>query len=334
VTSLAFAGAGFISVVHGLAARHLGAPVVAVASRTGERARERAAELRAAAVTFEELPAGADAVIVSTPPAQHRAMTLAALDAGCAVLVEKPLASTLADADAICAHPRADRVVYAENLAFAPVVRRFVAEARRLGALTHLEARTVQSLPTWGGFTTVEWGGGALLDLGVHPLAIVLLAAAPAQPVAVRAELAGSPAGAHATDEHAEVSLRFDTGLVATVVSSWRGGPVPSWDAQASSATGVARMELFPNLALELSGDALHLAAPSTEPPQIEAFGYLDQLRTLVEGTPHAMGAEFGRHVLDIVCGAYQSAGLDGAWVDLPFEGPRDRPPLALWRFG
>jgi predicted dehydrogenase len=334
VTSLAFAGAGFIAVVHGLAARHLGVPVTAVASRTASRAAERAKELGAIVVSFEELSTRADVVVVSTPPALHATHALAALDAGRTVLLEKPITTTLDEADRLCAHARADHLVYAENLAFAPIVQRFVREVARLGPLTHLEARTVQSLPTWGGFTTVEWGGGALFDLGVHPLAIVLLAAGDARPVAVSAQLAGSPTGDHESDEHAEVSLRFDTGLTARVVSSWRGGPVPSWDAQASSDTGVVRMELFPNLALELSGEPVHLPGATTNPPQLDAFGYLDQLRavTSADAPGHVMTAEFGRHVLDIVCGAYQSAGLDGAWVDLPFEGPRDRPPLALWR--
>lgn len=76
---LAFAGAGTISVVHAIAAAVVEAEIVAVASRTSERATERAAQVGAAVVAFEDLPAGADAVVVCTPPDRHTADTLQAL---------------------------------------------------------------------------------------------------------------------------------------------------------------------------------------------------------------------------------------------------------------
>ena len=71
-------------------------------------------------MTYEELPAGADAVVVATPPSRHAVDVVRALEAGAVALVEKPLATTLAEADAIVeAVARTGRpVVYAENLAF------------------------------------------------------------------------------------------------------------------------------------------------------------------------------------------------------------------------
>ena len=41
-----------------------------------------------------------------------------------------------------------------------------------LGPLTHLSARAVQAPPTWRSSLTPEWGGGALFDLGVHPVGL------------------------------------------------------------------------------------------------------------------------------------------------------------------
>jgi predicted dehydrogenase len=169
----------------------------------------------------------------------------------------------------------------------------------------------------------------------VHPLSIVLLAAAPARPVAVRATIDGSRTGAHPSDEHAEVRLRFDSGLEATVVSSWRGGPVPSWTAQAASASSVVQLELNPTITLERMGEPIVLPAATVEPPQVEGFGYVEQLRALLalDRRSTAMTVDFGRHVLDIVCAAYWSAGpCSGEWVELPFAGPRNRTPLELWR--
>src|SRR5919108_2036210 len=53
-----------------------------------------------------------DAVVISAPAATHAEVTIAALDAGLHVFVEKPLCITLADADRIItARNRAGRVV-------------------------------------------------------------------------------------------------------------------------------------------------------------------------------------------------------------------------------
>jgi hypothetical protein len=75
---------------------------------------------------------------------------------------------------------------------------------------------------------------------------------------------------------------------------------------------------------------------PEGVPAQLEEMGYLPQIEAfaqdLVGRRQPEVGAAFGRSVLDLICAGYQSAGADGAWVDLPFDGHRDRTPLQLWR--
>ena len=334
MTDLAFAGAGRISIVHALAAQAIGAKVKAVASRSAGRAAKRAKELGARPVTYDELPAGADVVVVATPPARHAADALHALDAGAAVLLEKPMCTTLADADQLVA-AAGDRLVYAENLAFAPVIERALDLVGGLGPVEHLEVRARQGRPDWGDFLTAGWGGGALFDLGVHPLAVALLAASPAEVVEVKATLEG--ADDIDVDEHAQVELRFDTGLAARVEASWRAA-TPIWDLQVASPTGVVRADLIPAVTLEHNGEPVTLPAPREGiVPELETFGYIRQLETAIrvaQGTTSAMNATFGRHVLEVVCAAYASAGQGGAAVALPFVGPRDRTPLQLWRTG
>lgn len=332
--SLAFAGAGLITVVHGMAAAMASLPVAAVASRTPERAEERAGQLGARACRYDELPAGADAVVVATPPGRHVADAVAALEAGAAVLVEKPLATTLAAADELVdVAARTGRpVVYGENLLFSPVVDLALAHVDQLGALTHLSLRALQTPPDWGGFLTPEWGGGVLFDLGVHPLALAL-AVAGHHPERVSAHLEAGPG--LEVDDLARVELEFPGGLRATVECSWRH-PDVEWDLQAASASGVVRLDLQPEVALERDGEPVTL--PPTRQgadPRIERLGYVDQLRALaaaVAGTPSACDAVLGRRVLDVVAGAYASAGTGGRPVDLPFTGARDRTPLELWR--
>lgn len=340
MTTLAFAGSGRITVVHGLAAQALGLTVTNVASRQPAHAAERAAQLGAVACDYADLPAGADVVVVATPPARHVPDALAALEGGAAVIVEKPLATTLADADALvaAAGPRGDRVGYAENLLYAPIIERAVALAADLGPLHHLEVRALQPRPDWGGFLTEAWGGGVLFDLGVHPIAVALAlasAAGPARVTSVTAHLEGAPD--IAVDEHAEVNLRFDTGLEARVTASWRHRDTV-WDLEAAAATGVVRAELVPAHDLEHNGDpvALPRLRPGSAVPQLEQFGYVGQLEALTAdltaGRRPRADVELGRAVLDVVCAAYASAGDGGSAVTVPFSGPRDATPLSLWR--
>lgn len=92
-----------------------GAALAAVAVASEESARRAEAELGVPAFAgwramLEQIEL--DAVDIVVPNAMHAEVTLAALEAGLHVLVEKPLATTLADCDAIIqAARRSDRVV-------------------------------------------------------------------------------------------------------------------------------------------------------------------------------------------------------------------------------
>lgn len=95
-------------------AEHPCAQVVAVTSRTGESARKVAARLGcrvhpdAAALVADP---DVDAVVVATPDHAHADVAVAAARAGKAVLVEKPLTTSAADAHAVAAAVREAGVV-------------------------------------------------------------------------------------------------------------------------------------------------------------------------------------------------------------------------------
>ncbi|MBU3688588.1 MAG: hypothetical protein B7C54_10710 [Acidimicrobiales bacterium mtb01] len=332
--TVALCGAGLITGAHALAASSLGVPIVAVASRTRTRAEERAAQIRPAArvVEYEQLPAGADIVIVATPPGQHLEHAAHSLSRGAAVLLEKPLVRTLAEADRLVS--LGGTVLYGENLAFAPLFTEFVQRARTIGTITHFELRTLQSAPTWGGFLSPEWGGGALFDLGIHPLALAVLVARATgngEVVAARADLRGDT-----TDTHAEAVIEFASGLEARIVSSWEGPEAGVWDMQVSSKTSVVRADLRPEVGLEVNGDPIALPKARHPIPFIEQFGYEDQLRALVDsvrgGHASAIDAGFGRWMLEIVCACYVSAARGGETIPVPSGCARDKSPWELWK--
>lgn len=335
MTDWAFAGAGWITAVHALAVDALGDRVVGVASRRMESARRRTEQTGGAVLAYEQLPAGADLVIVATPPARHAVDALRAMAAGAGVVVEKPLCTRLDDADRLVRVVEAGgALTYAENLLFAPPVERALAETRSLGRLTHLSARAMQPRPTWGTFTARAWGGGVLFDLGVHPLALLLRAALPARAVGVRATFERSDDVE--VEDRASVQLRFDTGLEGHLEVSWRETDAV-WDFQAASDQGVVFLELLPEPTLERSGEPVDLGTPppDDEAPQLHALGYVEQLRDARRMWQDGRGSTVsdvyvGRDCLEVVCAA-STAARTGTEEPLPFTGPRDRPPIELW---
>ena len=104
-----------------------GSVVVAVAD-TSDVQRERArAQLPDALVTSsleELLGSGVDAVLVLTPDDTHASIAIQALEAGVAVFCEKPLATTLADTDAVLntAYRTGTRVYVGHNMRHMPMV--------------------------------------------------------------------------------------------------------------------------------------------------------------------------------------------------------------------
>jgi predicted dehydrogenase len=247
------------------------------------------------------------------------------------VLVETPLTRTLLEADALVeAEQRGAVVVYGENLLHAPVVARAIALVDPSCPLRYLEARALSPLPARDGTLDPIWGGGVLFELGVHPLALALRLAGDARPIDVVAEISTTGMG---VDDHAELRIRFDTGLEARIEASWRH-PEPVWDLQASSAEAVVRADLLPRVGLEHNGEPVALSpGPSDVEPHLVELGYVEQVRSLGSARPAtgSSGAAFGRAVLELVCAGYASAAAGGP-VALPFTGPRDRSPFALWR--
>ncbi|MBA3905963.1 MAG: Gfo/Idh/MocA family oxidoreductase [Pseudonocardiales bacterium] len=159
------------------ALRKLGHEAVAVVASDGERAARYAAQNgvgRGTSSVEEALGSGVDAVYVSTTNERHPAGVHAAVGAGCHVLCEKPLATSLDQARSMVDAAAAAGVVMATNhhLRNSPVhrtLRTLVADGalgRLLGVRVANTNMLSERLRGWRLGT--EAGAGVVLDLTVH----------------------------------------------------------------------------------------------------------------------------------------------------------------------
>jgi predicted dehydrogenase/nucleoside-diphosphate-sugar epimerase len=123
------------------------------------------------------LDAGVDVVHVLTPPATHAALTIQALDHGCHVLVEKPLATSVEECDRIGeAAARAGKCVSVQHSLLRDhfVLRALhIARGGALGEVTGVDYRRSSDYPPYPGGPHPAHhrdGGYPWRDLGVHAL--------------------------------------------------------------------------------------------------------------------------------------------------------------------
>jgi predicted dehydrogenase len=114
-----------------------------------------------------------DLVDLCVPNDEHAKMAIRALQAGKHVLVEKPIALTTADADAMVAAARASGklLMVAHVLPFVPefAFAREAVASGRYGALRAAHLMRVISKPDWSsGIADVMRSGGPAIDLHIH----------------------------------------------------------------------------------------------------------------------------------------------------------------------
>ncbi|HEY7484043.1 MAG TPA: Gfo/Idh/MocA family oxidoreductase [Streptosporangiaceae bacterium] len=197
-----------------------GHEVAAVGSRAPHTAEAFAADFGVprAYGTYAELAAddGVDVVYVATPHSGHYDAARACLEAGRAVLVEKPLTPAAADAEKLVAYAR-DRGLFLQEgmwTRFNPLIvklRELVADGA-IGDVTAVYADFCWAPPydPDSRFWSPDLAGGALLDLGVYPLAFAWMLLGPHATVQATATLA--PTG---VDANTGILLGYDSGAVA-----------------------------------------------------------------------------------------------------------------------
>lgn len=178
-----------------------------------------------------------DVVSICTPNKFHHALTLAAFEAGCNVLCEKPMAMNADEGRAMLAAARRAGKRLMINFSY-----RFSAQSRALKSQVDAGVfgdfyfgRSVwhrrRGMPGFGGWfgTKALAGGGPLIDLGVHRLDLALWLMGYPRPVWVMGstydpiarELAAAAGKSFDVEDLAAGMIRFDNGATLILEASW-----------------------------------------------------------------------------------------------------------------
>ena len=180
-TRVALVGAGYVSAYHIRALQSLPhVRIVGIADSSVARA-EALAERFAIPAVFDSLSKMAtvrpDVVHVLTPPASHARLAVEALEMGCDVFVEKPMAPTVSECDAmLAAAHRTGRTLSVNHSAKDdPVIVRALELLRRgvCGEVLAVDFYRTSEYPPYAGGTmpaAFRDGGYPLQDMGVHAL--------------------------------------------------------------------------------------------------------------------------------------------------------------------
>ena len=294
------------------------------ASRDPARAAAFAAEFRGSGSFGSYESAVADprveSVYICTPHHLHLEHARLAAESGKHILMEKPLARTVDEAQAIVevAASAGITLMVAENYRFMPPVQaaKEMVDRGDLGNLRLVQLQ--EDFP----FQPVEWrndaalnGGGVLIDGGIHKASLLAyLAGDPAEVYA--AEVPSAQPGL-AAEDGVVAMLRYDGGLVGVINHSWSAGPHSPrpWVTVSGSKASIA---------FELGGDWIDTIDGSGRSRRALAndrgglAGMVREFRgSIREGRPPSMTGEEGTRDVALVQACYESMRT-GAVVKFP----------------
>jgi predicted dehydrogenase len=186
-----------------------GAALVGVVDANPQRAQEIAEIHGTKPLAMSDLAGAVDAVVVATPTASHAEVARPLLERGVAVLIEKPIARSVDEADAILAAGRASGAIVAvgHTERFNPAVE---AARRRLSSPRFIEVHRL------GTFPDRSLDIDVVFDLMIHDLDVILSVVD--SPVA-GIDAVGVPVLTPKIDI-ANVRLRFESGCIANLTAS------------------------------------------------------------------------------------------------------------------
>ncbi|PDQ36311.1 MAG: hypothetical protein B5766_01770 [Candidatus Lumbricidophila eiseniae] len=186
----------------------------------------------------------AEIVDILTPTSTHAEIAFAAIARGCHVVCEKPLARTVAEAEAVvaAAEERGVRLFPAHVVRYFPeyVAAREAIRAKTVGDLVACRFLRQSAAPTSDWFFSEQISGGIIMDQMIHDLDQALWLAGPATSVYARAtpDLAIRRMGV------AHVSIRHESGVLSHAQGLWGASTLPfAYSCDLSGTAGVVRFD-------------------------------------------------------------------------------------------
>jgi len=264
-----------------------------------------------------------DAVSVCTPNALHSPISIAAAKAGAHVLVEKPMAVTDAEAEAMiqAAKDNGVQLMVGHNQRFMPphVKAKQILESGVLGKVLTFRTSfghpgpdgwSVDGANSWF-FRKEEALMGAMGDLGVHKSDLIrwMLNDEVAE---IGAFVGTLHKEGTQVDDNASCILRMNSGAIGTLVASWTYYRGEDNSTILWCENGVMKIGTHPDdqVIVELRNGTVEkhkVGAISTNDKQ-ESSGVVDAfLESIVNGTTPAVTGEEGRASLKVILCAFES---------------------------
>lgn len=324
-------------------ARHPRVRLVAVADVERERARAAAEQWGVEAYydDYRDLLARPDveAVSVTTPVFAHAEPAIAAMDAGKHVLCEKPIARTLAEADAMVAAAEHNGVLF--TMGYQPRFSRLWDHTKRVlddGLIGKLLSVNLVScgraaLPQPWFLERSKSGGGVMMDWGIYTAYMINWLAGRVRAVyAVTRAFRNAYKGGATLVENVDVedtgvaTLEFASGAIGTWYLTWAGVTghgYTSFDGTEGSLLMRAGQEAAPLVYSSKLDDPEYLRgwrklAFNELSLAEQHYRKLDHLvAAALDGTPLVMTGADGRDALELIQAIYRSAET-GQRVTLP----------------
>lgn len=275
-----------------------------------------------------------DLVSICTPPYTHASIAIDCLNAGKHVICEKPMASSLAECDAMIAASEASGkilAIIAQNRFRAPIQRlKKVLESGLAGRILHAQVDSFWRrghcyYDLWWRGTWAKEGGGCTMNHAVHH--IDMFQWMMGLPLAVRAVMANADHDNAEVEDLSIAILQYPRALAQITSSVVHHGEEQQIVFQAENArvsfpwkvsASRFRSNGFPDPHPELEKELNEYYNQIPEPPHELHEGEIDNVLTAVEtGAPILVDGREGRKTLELITAIYQSASTDAA-VKLP----------------
>ncbi len=295
-----------------------------------------------------------DAIVVGIPNDLHREVVVAAAKAGKHIILEKPIAHTLRDADEMlkaCAKHQV-KLMYAETICFSPkyVRAKQLVDEGAIGQLYMVKQGEKHSGPHSDWFYDVKRsGGGSLMDMGCHGIEWARWMYSKPKPKSVFAHCQRVYHKERTQGEdNSVVILEFEGGGIAVIEDSWAKHGGMDDRIELYGTEGVVYCDLLRGSSMETYsakgyGYAVEKAGETrgwtfTVFEESHIYGFPHEMRHFVrcilnDETPMETG-EDGRATLEIIYAAYESAGT-GKRITWPYKPKHpEEVPVNLWLKG